>query len=193
MKIYQLAALLGIALAAPVNAAKAPQLSGLELQQIQARDFETTKDIAFASVMTVLQDAGYRIGSADRDTGLITGTASTSGKTTFNLWFGLGSKKQTPIVSAYVEARGPHMARVRFNFVLTEGKSRNAFSNETPIVDPAIYKDAFEKVEKEIFVRQSMDAPTPAAPPAATPATAHASAPRQVSEHCPVNAGPAEC
>lgn len=46
--------------------------TSLELQAIQAKEFETTKKIAFASVLSVFQDLGYIIGSADFDTGFIT-------------------------------------------------------------------------------------------------------------------------
>lgn len=169
MRYVILAVGFAVAISSGAVAKKAPEVTGMELQQIQARDFEATKDMAFASVMTVLQDAGYRIGSADRDTGLITGTASTSGKATYNILFGMGAKKMTPIVSAYVEARGPRNSRVRFNFVMTEAKSRKSFSNETPITDPAVYKEAFEKVQKEVFVRQAMDAPDGAAPSTSPP------------------------
>jgi len=147
------------------------EISSLELQQIQSREFEAKKEVAFASVMTVLQDSGYRIGSADKDTGLITGAASTKTNTTWVPFVGFGKKKKTPVVSAYIEERGPNMSRVRFNFVMTKSTA-NSFgsgADEEPITDPAVYKDAFEKVEKELFVRQAMNA-SPAAPtPAVVP------------------------
>ena len=171
---------------------KPPEISGLALQQIQSRDFEVTKEISFPAVMTVLQDSGYRIGDADKDTGLITGTASTKSTTTYNIFWGLGKKKRTPVVSAFIEDRG-RGSRVRLNFVLSTAKNRiygQASSDEEPINDPAIYRDAFEKIEKEIFVRQALAAPAPkpmnampqatpaAASPPAEPANAASSAPK---------------
>lgn len=156
----------------PAVAKSPPAVSPLALQQMQARDYEVSKAITFPSVMTVLQDSGYRIESADKDTGLITGTASTTSKTTYNLFWGLGKKKKTPVVSAFVEDRG-NGSRIRLNFVLTTTKSRVYGVNsadEEPIADPAIYRDAFERIEKEIFVRQAMNAPTPT--PQVTPAVA---------------------
>jgi hypothetical protein len=152
-------------------AKKEPQISGLALQQIQSRDYEVGKEISFPAVMTVLQDAGYRIAEADKDTGLITGAASTKSATTYNIFWGLGKKKKTPVVSAFVEDRG-RGSRVRLNFVLTTTKSRIygvGSADEEPIVDPAIYRDAFEKIEKEIFVRQALAAPAPIAPQASAP------------------------
>jgi len=148
----------------PAEAKKEPQVSGLALQQIQSRDYEVGKDVSFPSVMTVLQDAGYRIQEADKDTGLIVGTASTKSATTYNIFWGLGKKKKTPVVSAFVEDRG-RGSRVRLNFVLSTTKSRIygvGSADEEPINDPAIYRDAFEKIEKEIFVRQALVSPAPA-------------------------------
>lgn len=158
----------------PASAKKQPQVSGLALQQIQSRDYEVGKEISFPAVMTVLQDAGYRIAEADKDTGLITGAASTKSATTYNIFWGLGKKKRTPVVSAFVEDRG-RGSRVRLNFVLSTTKSRIygvGSADEEPIMDPAIYRDAFEKIEKEIFVRQALAAPPPPAQNVVQTATA---------------------
>lgn len=173
-------ATVGLITCAPAEAKKRPEISGLALQQIQSRDFEVTKEISFPAVMTVLQDSGYRIGDADKDTGLITGTASTKSVTTYNIFWGLGKKKRTPVVSAFIEDRG-RGSRIRLNFVLSTAKNRiygQASADEEPIYDPAVYRDAFEKIEKEIFVRQALNAPAPR--PVASPAQA-ATQPTSVS------------
>jgi hypothetical protein len=163
-----------VVLIAPAAAKNEPVISNLALQQMQARDYEVGKAVSFPSVMTVLQDSGYRIESADKDTGLITGVASTTSKTTYNFFWGMGKKKRTPIVSAFVEDRGQG-SRIRLNFVLATTKSRiygvNS-SDEVPVTDPAPYRDAFERIEKEIFVRQAMTAPTPKPLPVQTIPTA---------------------
>lgn len=167
----------------PADAKKPPEISGLALQQIQSRDYEVGKDVSFPSVMTVLQDAGYRIEGADKDTGLITGTASTKSATTYNIFWGFGKKKKTPVVSAFVEDRG-RGSRVRLNFVLSTTKSRIygvGSADEEPIIDPAIYRDAFERIEKEIFVRQALVAPAPAAPVSTQTAAPTAPAPTTAS------------
>ncbi len=144
--------------------------SSLELQQIQSRDFEASKELVFASVMTVLQDSGYRIGSADKDTGLITGSGSTSGKLTWNPFVGIGQGKKTPVVSAFIEEINANYTKVRLNFVMAKVSTNNYGRNEgeTPIYDADIYQDAFEKVSQAVFVRQAMKStvqkePTPAA------------------------------
>lgn len=183
MKKFAIAVALAMAFSVPAAAEKKPQLTGLELQQVQARDMETTVDVAFPAVMTVLQDAGYRIQSADKATGLIVAEGSSKKVTTYNFWFGLGSKKRVPTVSAFIESRGPQYTRVRLSFVMSLRKSRNAFSDEDPITDPAVYRDAFEKIEKEIFTRNAMNAAAPAL--AATPTGAPTSTPPTSSPQVP--------
>ena len=172
MKKFAFLAAIAAAVSTP-TIAKGPQPTGLALQQIQARDLETTTDIAFPAVMTVLQDSGYRISTADKATGLIVAEGSSKKITTYNIWWGLGSKKRVPTVSAFIEQRGPQLTRVRLSFVTSMRKSRNAFSDEDPVTDPAVYKGAFEQIEKEIFLRNSMNAAAPAAPavPVAAPPT----------------------
>ena len=163
---------LGLAATTPAIGKKQPQVSSLALQQIQSRDYEAPKEITFPAVMTVLQDSGYRIEAADKDTGLITGVASTKSVTTYNIFWGLGKKKRTPVVSAFIESRGTG-SRIRLNFVLSTTKSRiygAGSADEEPITDPAAYRDAFDRIDKEIFVRQAMTAPAPKPQP--TPAAA---------------------
>lgn len=163
---------------------KKPQMSTLELQAIQSHDFEAAKDDTFGAVMTVLQDAGYRIQAGDVQTGLITGVGSSQGKLTYNLIWGFGKKKLTPMVSAFIEKIGAG-SRVRLNFVMAKLKSNLYGSqpeDEEPVLDATVYKDAFEKVEQALFVRQAMTttappqtavvAPTPASvAPTAAPST----------------------
>jgi hypothetical protein len=171
------AAVSAIAVVTAANSAwakKPPQVSGLALQQIQSKDFEATKAVTFPAVMSVLQDSGYRIGAADRDTGLITATASTKTKMTWLPFIGFGNSKKTPVVSAYIEDRGPNMSRVRLNFVMgkvTNNSSFGGITDETPITDATVYQDAFEKISQAVFVRLAMDTPAVAQPAAASPAS----------------------
>jgi hypothetical protein len=172
---YSFAALAAVALfiGTPAIAKKQPELSGLALQQMQARDYEVPKAITFPSVMTILQDSGYRIQAADKDTGLISATASTKSKLTWAPFVGFGKSKKSPVVSAYIEDRGTG-SRVRLSFVMAKVKSNaygTSLSDEEPITDPATYRDAFERIEKEIFVRQALNAPTPRPAQAAPQAT----------------------
>jgi hypothetical protein len=181
--VISLVAISFSAAAFPAEAKKKPQLSGLELQQLQSKDFDAPKAVTFPAVMSVLQDSGYRIGSADRDTGLITATASTKTKMTWLPFIGFGTSKKTPVVSAFIEDRGLGMSRVRLNFVMgkiTNNNQLGGLSDEEPILDPVVYRDAFEKVSQAVFVRQTLDAqtqPAPSATPTAAAQAAQVSAP----------------
>lgn len=168
-KLILVAAVIAVGTSSPLFGRKRDEISGLALQQIQARDFEAPKSVSFPAVMTVLQDSGYRIASADKDTGLITGSASTNSHTTWVPFVGFGKSKKTPVVSAYIEDRG-HGSRVRLSFVMAKTKNGMygmSSADEEPIYDVVVYQNAFEKIEKEVFVRQSLNLPVPVAAPAA--------------------------
>jgi len=176
-------AMSAVVMSAPVQAKKTPELSGLALQQLQSREFEGDKDMVFASVMSVLQDSGYRIQAADKDTGLITGIASTKSKMTYNLFIGFGRSKKSPIVSAFIENRAPGVSSVRLSFVMAKVKSSlygSAPQDEEPIYDASVYKDAFEKIDQALFIRKGMAAPVPATASAPVGATSGSNTPAVV-------------
>ena len=155
--------------------------TGLELQQIQSRDIEGSKSVVFGAVMSVLQDSGYRIQAADKETGLITGIASTKAKLTWMPFVGFGSSKKSPVVSAFIEDKTSSITRVRLSFVMAKVRSSLSYGtapeDEDPIYDPQVYQDAFEKINQAVFIRLNAEAPSPAAAvatPAATPVAAPA-------------------
>lgn len=140
---------------------KQPQMSSLQIQQMQTRDIEAPKNLVFGAVMTILQDSGYRIEAADKDTGLITGIGSSKGKMTWAPFVGFGKSKKTPIVSAFIEEYGSTYTRVRLSFVMAKVKSSlygTQPSDEEPIYDAQTYQDAFERLNQNVFLRQSMNA-----------------------------------
>lgn len=148
---------------------KTPEMTALQIQAMQSRDVEGSYKTVFASLMSVLQDAGYRIENADRDTGLVTGVGSSKGKLTYNLFTGFGKSKKSPIVSAFAEEINASTTRVRLNFVMAKMKSNGYGSqpqDEEPILDAAVYQDAFEKLNQAVFIRNSMTETSPAKPAA---------------------------
>lgn len=135
--------------------------SSLEIQALQSRDFETTKEIAFNSVISVLQDSGYVIDSADLLTGFVTGTSPTGS-------YGNPDKSKKPKKkkrsyskgTAFVEKIAADRVRVRLNFI--EIRERYNLSSEllrldVPIEDPLVYQNAFEAISKAIFIRSSSE------------------------------------
>lgn len=137
-----------------------PPMTPLELQSLQTREFETTKKAAFAAVMTVFQDLGYVIESADIDTGFITAAGPTTD--TGNFWSGVAetSVNEKAKATAFVEERGARRARVRLNFVVsrqTSTKGGQTSSNDTPVHDAEMYQSVFNRIDQAIFVRSATD------------------------------------
>ncbi|MEP7006627.1 MAG: hypothetical protein ABI810_11640 [Sphingomonas bacterium] len=162
-------------------AKKKPTPTGLELQQIQSRDIEGSKKVVFGAVMSVLQDSGYRIQAADKETGLITGVASTKAKLTWMPFVGFGSSKKSPVVSAFIEDKTVSITRVRLSFVMAKVRSTfnygTAPEDEDPIYDPQVYQDAFEKINQAVFIRLNAEAPPAPTPTSATTPVATSTTP----------------
>ncbi len=140
----------------------APQLTPMELQALQQKEFETTKETLFASMMSVFQDLGYTVDSADLATGFITASSAMNNKATFGqALFGIAVSGNTQ-ATAFVEKMGNGMARVRLNFKNTKTLS-GAYGQESaqakPVLDQATYQAAWEKVDEALFVRNAIDTP----------------------------------
>jgi hypothetical protein len=130
-------------------------MTSLELQSIQSREFETTKKIAFASTLSVMQDLGYIIESGDFDTGLITGKSPTDRGMIFG-----GTTQEFRKATGFVETISNKTAKIRLNFVdITKASSAYGMAQrvDKPIEDPELYRGVFEKIQKAIFVRSNID------------------------------------
>ena len=135
----------------------------LEIQAIQKRDFETTKKIAFGSVVSVLQDLGYIINNADFETGIITGNSPTQDTTSGALIFlsalsgtAASSSNATTRVSAFIEEIVEGNISIRLNFVVNQTTSSaygQTNANDKAILDEKVYIEAFNKIENAIFIR----------------------------------------
>lgn len=127
--------------------------SALELQAIQAKEFDTTKKIAFASTLSVMQDQGYIIISANLDTGLISGKSPTQSSNQFFY------QEMTDIkATAFVEEIVPGRTKIRLNFVTSTSRSGGygqRSDQDYPIEDPKLYQEVFTKIQKAIFVRKN--------------------------------------
>lgn len=172
MKKFLLALLaMSVMTSAPVYAKKAPELTPMELQAIQSREFETTKDNLFGAVMTVLQDLGYQVQTADVQTGFITAISATQNKTNVFMALGGMSASGNTKITCFLQPMPSGMTRVRLNFLNTRNTSsqygQNS-QNDKPILDAAIYHNAWEKIDEALFVTGALQAPTPAAPAATT-------------------------
>jgi hypothetical protein len=130
--------------------------TSLQLQSFQAKEFETSKVIAFGSVLSVFQDLGYIVASADRETGFITAASPAGNKQ--NVWevlAGTTSSVQTR-ATAFVEEIRPGFASIRLNFVdarRQSGMYGQTTDNDRPILEPKVYEAAFDKIGDAIFIR----------------------------------------
>lgn len=127
--------------------------TALELQAIQSKEFDTSKKIAFAATLSVLQDQGYIIGSASLDTGLISGKSPTD--STNQVFY---REMKDVKATAFVEEITPGRTKVRLNFVNSTSRS-GAYGQRSdqdfPIEDPQIYQDTFSKIQQGIFIRKN--------------------------------------
>ena len=159
------------------EAKKKPTMTPMELQAIQSKEFEVTKDNLFSAVMTVTQDLGYQVESADLQTGFITAASATENKTGFfEAISGMSSSGNTRM-TAYIQQMPNKMSKVRLNFLNSKNSSsaygRNS-SQDKPILDPAVYNNAWEKIDEAIFVLNALTDVEPASPKSEPPVTPEA-------------------
>lgn len=128
--------------------------TSLELQAFQTKEFETQKKIAFASTMSVFQDLGYSITSSGIETGYISAKSPTQNEVGFGKIIMRDAK-----ATAFIEEIRPGKTKVRLNFVNTEEWSSaygGKLVQENPIEDPAVYSNAFTKIQEAIFIRTAI-------------------------------------
>ncbi len=131
--------------------------SQMQIQAYQSHEFEATKRIAFDATMSILQDAGFIIESADFETGFITGKGTTQSRP--DLWW--GAMNEHVKVTAFIEQRTSSLARVRLNLV--ESSQRKSVwnlaqdvINEAGVRDPKVYQQLFEEIGQAIFVKKNL-------------------------------------
>ena len=131
-------------------------LTPLEIQSMQSRSYDHPKDVVFPSVMSVFQDLGYSINSADMATGLITAESTAASNKALKCWLGITKVSQTKANAFIEEISG--QTKVRINFVITNKKSfgyGQTDREDNQILTPEPYQNAFEKIENAVFIRSS--------------------------------------
>lgn len=136
------------------------QKTSLEIQSIQSRTFESNLDIAFAATLSVFQDLGYIVQSADKSTGFITAKSATKMKSDFwSMMNGVTTSTNTS-ATAFIEMLNSGKTKVRLNFVVNNSSSTETGQNyqqDQIIEDPKVYQNAFDKIGDGIFVRQGFN------------------------------------
>lgn len=130
-----------------------PSKTSLELQAIQANEFEAPFKIGFSATLSVFQDLGYIISTADAETGLI--SASSPKSQEFNYFMGQQVMKNRR-ATAFIETMPSGMIRIRLNFV-DEVETSTQYGQKgatvIPVEEPKLYQETFDKMRKAIFVR----------------------------------------
>ena len=128
------------------------KLDPLALQQMQTQEFETSKKILFASVVSVFQDTGFIIETSDFESGIVTAKSATTN--------GIAMK-----ASAFVEDTRAAHSKARLNFIeSTDSRARygGGGTSDIPIEIPAYYEKIFNKIREGVFMRESNKASAPA-------------------------------
>lgn len=145
------------------------KLDPLALQAMQTQEFETSKATLFAATVSVFQDTGFIIETADLATGIITAKSPTS---TTPISFATYGSSVTTRASAFVEDSRPGYSKARLNFVEARRNHITVYSEgpieEIPNESPAFYEGVFNKIREGIFVRDSLKA-TDSTPPSGAP------------------------
>lgn len=179
-------------LSSPVEAKKKPELTPMELQALQSREYQTTKDQVFSSIVSVFQDLGYQISGADMGSGFITAGSANKNKTGFFEAMAGVSASGSTRATAFVESMPSGYTRARLNFMNTKNSSSaygRSSANDKPILDSKTYQVAFERIEQALFERRALTkTATPAQPTVEVPVTSQLSitAPQPIPAAPPV-------
>jgi hypothetical protein len=129
---------------------------------IQTHEFDAEKTVTMNSVMSVLQDLGYILNTADKEVGLI--TASSPARRPGKFLSPSLIINGEPVVSttqahatAVIEETRPGVTSVRLNFVVsahTEGQNVST-TRDDQVLDAETYRTVFDKIEEAISVRTS--------------------------------------
>lgn len=131
----------------------------LALQQMQTQEFETSKQVLFASTVSVFQDTGFIIEAGDLASGIITGKSPANRAEPGDYYWMKLSSGETfeERASAFVEESRAGHAKVRLNFIArrvlpTIGSPE---VSETPNEEPAYYERFFSRIREAVFVREA--------------------------------------
>lgn len=157
----------------PAQARREPELTPMQLQALQTREFETTKEALFAAVVSVFQDLGYQLENADMTSGFVTASSANTRRTNFGNILAMQRASGHTRATAFIEQMPNGRARVRLNFLNTRSTSSvygQHHDSDRPVLDPATYNAAWEKIDEALFVRTAVRATAAEnAPPASSP------------------------
>lgn len=133
-----------------------PQVSAVELEALQTREFEASITDAFAATVGAFQSYGYTIQSADRDTGIV--IAKTTSDASLNQLTGL-TRVEYDKANAFIEPSSAGHVKIRVSIVkYVSAKSAYGGGGEKEAMrtKPKVYQDIFTKIEQSLFLRKNL-------------------------------------
>ena len=127
--------------------------SALEMQAMQVREFNCTKEQGLTAIISMFQDLGYTVEQIESTAGLV--MAKTPSKATWVL--GRGAVTKWAKATGFVEPISDGRTRIRLSFVnseMVDGYHMQS-TNEARVEDPNFYQNAFALLHKAIFVRSN--------------------------------------
>ena len=149
------------------EAKKKPEMTQLQIRQIQTREYETAlKSRVLPVAVAVLQDQGYVISSASPELGLLSASmqlheknVDDAGTAFMKGFFGMGmiseQKWSTILVNTTVTEFGDKI-RVRYAGRLSASGfgGTGMTTEEEQITDPEFYREFFAALEKGLFIER---------------------------------------
>jgi len=152
--VSMLAALLAVPGCYPEAKPFVSKIDPLALQQMQTQRFDTSKEILFASTVSVFQDKGFIIESGDLATGIITAKSPTS--VAGIGWNGISNGDTVEErATAFIESIKPGTAQARLNFIERRELQRYGKPQDTPRENAAYYEEVFARIREAVFLREA--------------------------------------
>ena len=137
-----------------------PPKTQLEIREFQTRDYDTSDvKMVMKSLLNVLQDDGYIVGTASMELGLLSASKEVNienkGEAVIMTILGgqhaRWTKQSRLLCSGNVTEMGK-VTKVRVNFQLKTFDNKGAMIDVKTIEDPQFYQEFFAKVDKGIFI-----------------------------------------
>ena len=131
-----------------------PELSSVEMQALQTREFEATEDQVFSAIIATFQDCGYIVSSADRSTGLVLGKTTSATKMYFDF-----NTVEYDKASAFVEKVAEGRVKVRVSIVrymLMSYATGRKGEKESVRTKPEYYQKIFDKITQSLFLKKNL-------------------------------------
>lgn len=133
-----------------------PQVSPVQLQALQTREYEASEGEVFSSVIGAFQSYGFVIQAADRASGLV--IAKTTSDATIQSFAGI-IRTEWNKATAFVEKIAKNRVSVRVSIVKHVSATSDLGAQgekEAMITNAQVYQDIFSKIEHSLFLKKNL-------------------------------------